>query len=100
MQYLAVDKNSMGPIILNLISRFLEEYTKKLEGRFVRDVATECLGGARINYIFHKVFRNVINGIDPFDNLTEQDIQTAIKNASAMSTSLFVPEGAFEVLVR
>jgi len=41
-QYLAVDKNSMGPIILNLISRFIEEYGKKLEGRFVKDVATEC----------------------------------------------------------
>ena len=39
-------------------------------------------------------------GIDPFEYLTEQDIQTAIKNASAMSPSLFVPEGAFEVLVR
>ena len=90
----------MGPIILNLISKFIEEYTKKLEGRFVRDVALECLGGARINYIFHKIFRNIINGIDPFENLSEQDIQTAIKNASAMSPSLFVPEGAFEVLVR
>ena len=90
----------MGPIILNLISRFIEEYGKKLEGRFVTDVATECQGGARINYIFHKVFKNIINAIDPFEYLTEQDIQTAIKNASAMSPSLFVPEGAFEVLVR
>ena len=100
MQYLAVDKNSMGPIILNLISKFLEEYGKKLEGRFVKDVATECMGGARINYIFHKIFRNIINKVDPFEYLSEQDIQTAIKNASAMSPSLFVPEGAFEVLVR
>ena len=73
-QYLAVDKNSMGPIILNLISRFIEEYGKKLEGRFVADVATECLGGARINFIFHKVFKNIINAIDPFEYLTEQDI--------------------------
>ena len=38
--------------------------------------------------------------VDPFENLTDQDIQTAIKNASAMNPSLFVPEGAFEVLVR
>ena len=39
----------MGPIILNLISKFLDEYAKKLEGRFVKDVASECQGGARIN---------------------------------------------------
>ena len=97
---MAVDKNSMGPIILNLISKFLEEYGNKLEGRFVKDVATECQGGARINFIFHKIFKNVVTKIDPFEHLSEQDIQTAIKNASAMSPSLFVPEGAFEVLVK
>lgn len=57
-------------------------------------------GGARINHIFHDVFRKAIDAIDPFEYLSESDIQTAIKNASAMSTSLFVPESAFEVLIR
>ena len=42
----------------------------------------------------------MIDAIDPFEHLDEQDIQTAIKNAQAMQTSLFIPEGAFEVLVR
>jgi dynamin 1-like protein len=42
----------------------------------------------------------VINDIDPFEYLSEQDIQTAIKNTSSLGPSLFVPEGAFEVLVR
>ena len=55
----------MGPIILNLIARFTEEYGKKLEGRFVNDVATEMLGGARINFIFHSIFKNIISKIDP-----------------------------------
>jgi dynamin 1-like protein len=32
--------------------------------------------------------------------LSEQDILTAIKNSQALSPSLFVPEGAFEVLIR
>jgi dynamin 1-like protein len=41
-----------------------------------------------------------VNSINPFEYLSEQDIQTAIKNASALSPSLFVPEGAFEVLIR
>ncbi len=60
----------------------------------------EVQGGSRINFIFHNVFRKVISSIDPFEYLSEVDIQTAIKNACAMQTSLFVPEGAFEVLVR
>lgn len=89
-----------GPLVLALINRFINAYAEKLEGRFVKESATEVQGGSRINFIFHELFRKVINNIDPFEYLTEQDIQTAIKNASAMSPSLFVPEGAFEVLVR
>jgi len=89
-----------GPMILALINTFLNTYGDKIEGRFVREIAVECQGGSRINYIFHEIFNKVINSIDPFEYLTEQDIQTAIKNASALSPSLFVPEGAFEVLIR
>lgn len=89
-----------GPLVLTLIHKFIRAYTDKLEGRFVKESATEVQGGSRINFIFHEIFRKVINSIDPFEYLTERDIQTAIKNASAMSPSLFVPEGAFEVLVR
>jgi dynamin 1-like protein len=83
-----------------LINKFINAYADKLEGRFVEKSAVEMQGGSRISYIFHELFSKVINSIDPFENLTEQDIQTAIKNASAMSPNLFVPEQAFEVLVR
>ena len=89
-----------GPLVLALINKFINAYADKLEGRFVKESAVEVQGGSRINYIFHELFRKVINSIDPFEYLTEQDIQTAIKNASAMHPSLFVPEEAFEVLVR
>lgn len=81
-----------GPLILTLINRFINAYGEKLEGRFVKESATEVQGGSRINYIFHELFRKVIGSIDPFEYLNESDIQTAIKNASAMSPSLFVPE--------
>ena len=69
-----LDKNSIGPLMLALISKFIEEYTKKLEGRFITGIATEMMGGARINFIFHKEFKTIINRIDPFEFLTEQDI--------------------------
>jgi dynamin 1-like protein len=95
-----IDPEKCGPIVLNMISNFQREYEHLLEGTFIRDIASETQGGARINYIFHKIFKKVIETIDPFENLSEQDIQTAIKNAQAMGTSLFVPEGAFEVLIK
>ena len=87
-------------MLLTLIGKYVEEYSGKLDGRFVKDIETECHGGARINYIFHKTFKNIIMSIDAFENLSDQDIQTAIRNASAMNPSLFVPEGAFQVLAR
>ena len=89
-----------GPMILSLINKFLNSYGDKIEGRFVKEIAFECQGGARINFIFHHIFKKVINDINPFEYLTEQDIQTAIKNTNALNQSLFVPEAAFEVLVR
>ena len=36
--------------------------------------------------------------IDPFDALTDDDLKTAIRNASSLKPNLFVPEAAFEVL--
>lgn len=87
-------------IVLVLINKFVNAYGDKLEGRFVEKSVVEMQGGSRISYIFHAIFSKIINSIDPFEHLTEQDIQTAIKNASAMSPSLFVPEQAFEVLIR
>lgn len=89
-----------GPLVLNLINKFTNFYGDMIEGKFIKESAVECLGGSRINFIFHQIFVKSVKDIDPFQYLTEQDIQTAIKNAQALSPSLFVPEGAFEVLIR
>ena len=59
-------------MILSLINTFLNTYGDKIEGRFVKEIAVECQGGSRINYIFHEIFKKVINQIDPFEYLTEQ----------------------------
>jgi len=57
-------------------------------------------GGSRLNYIFYDVYTKAINNIDPFDVLTDADISTAIRNAGALKTNLFVPEVAFEILTK
>lgn len=76
--HLSQDK---GPVVLNLINRFTTSYQEMIDGKFVKESAIECLGGSRINYIFHTMFVKSIKDIDPFQYLTDQDIQTAIKNA-------------------
>lgn len=42
-----------GPLVLNLINRFTNSYGDMIEGKFIKESAIECLGGSRINYIFH-----------------------------------------------
>ena len=61
-------------MILNLINQFINNYSDFIEGRFVKEIANKLQGGARINYIFHEIFNKVINGIDPFEYLTDRDI--------------------------
>lgn len=56
------------------------------------------MGGSRISHIFFEVYCKAVSEIDPFDELTDEDIKTAIRNASSLRPNLFVPEVAFEVL--
>lgn len=51
-----------------------------------------------MSYIFYEVYNKILNDVDPFDALTDEDLKTAIRNASSLRPNLFVPEVAFEVL--
>lgn len=51
-----------------------------------------------MNYIFYDVYTQVIRDIEPFDALSDDDILTAIRNASSLRPNLGVPEAAFEIL--
>lgn len=85
-------------LVLNIIAKYSASYAEFLEGRFVKDTAAELKGGSRLNYIFYENYTVAISNIDPFDALTDDDIKTAIRNASSLRPNLFVPEVAFEVL--
>jgi dynamin 1-like protein len=56
------------------------------------------MGGSRLSHIFYEVYNKTIMLVDPFDHLTDDDLKTAIRNASSLRPNLFVPEVAFEVL--
>ena len=83
---------------MNIIAKYSKQYEEYIEGKFVKDTAYELKGGSRLNYIFYDVFTPEISNIDPFDALTDDDIKTAIRNASSLGPNLFVPEVAFESL--
>ena len=83
---------------MNIVAKYAASYAEFLEGRFVKDTDSELKGGSRLNYIFYENYTAAISNIDPFDALTDDDIKTAIRNASSLRPNLFVPEVAFEVL--
>lgn len=94
------DKNEQGALILRLMTQFARDFVSSIEGTKV-DVSTkELSGGARIYYIFNDIFGRALASIDATHNLENQDIRTAIRNSTGPRPSLFVPEMAFDLLVK
>ncbi|KAI5439219.1 Dynamin- protein 3A, variant 2 [Lathyrus oleraceus] len=71
-----------------------------VEGKNEAMSTSELSGGARINYIFQSIFVRSLEEVDPCEDLTDDDIRTAIQNATGPKAALFVPDVPFEVLVR
>lgn len=94
------NREAQSMTLLHIIDKFVQGYEDTLEGRLAKNATEELQGGSRINYIFEHHYREALNTIDPFDRLTDQDIRTAIKNASGTKASLFIPVEAFELLVK
>lgn len=58
------------------------------------------VGGARLHYIFHRVFAQAILDFDALSGLSDLDVRVAMRNATGSKPQLFVPEVAFETLVK
>ncbi|CAH2051895.1 unnamed protein product [Thlaspi arvense] len=89
-----------GALLLNFLTKYCEAYSSTLEGKSKEMSTSELSGGARIHYIFQSVFVKSLEEVDPCKNLTNDDIRTAIQNATGPRSALFVPDVPFEVLVR
>ncbi|KAI5819181.1 Dynamin central region-domain-containing protein [Pyronema omphalodes] len=93
-------KEHRGSLILQLMTRFASSFIASIDGTS-SDISTkELCGGARIYYIFNSVFGSSLETIDPTQNLSVLDIRTAIRNSTGPRPSLFVPELAFDLLVK
>ncbi|GJZ27057.1 dynamin-related protein 3A, partial [Tanacetum coccineum] len=106
----------MGALILNILSKYSEgcatflaffmeivigaTFSSMIEGKNEEMSTSELSGGARIHYIFQSIFVKSLEEVDPCEDLTDEDIRTAIQNATGPRAALFVPEVPFEVLIR
>ncbi|KAG9284663.1 hypothetical protein G9A89_004705 [Geosiphon pyriformis] len=93
-------KGQRGALVLKLLTKFANDFTSSIDGTY-REISTkELCGGARIYYIFNNVFGAALDSINPCGNLSVQDIRIAIRNSTGPRPSLFVPEIAFDLLVK
>ncbi|MQL74700.1 hypothetical protein Taro_007090 [Colocasia esculenta] len=111
-------KAGQGALLLNILAKYCEgvsvgarmelaesgtlvtAFSSLVEGKNEEMSTTELSGGARIHYIFQSIFVKSLEEVDPCEDLTDEDIRTAIQNATGPRSALFVPEVPFEVLVR
>ena len=82
------------------MTQFARDFVASIDGTAVDISTKELSGGARIYYIFNDVFGAALSSIDATHNLDNQDIRTAIRNSTGPRPSLFVPEIAFDLLVK
>ncbi|CAN1192395.1 Dynamin-related protein 3A [Linum perenne] len=93
-------KAGQGALILNIFTKYGKAFSSMLEGENEETSTSQLSGLARIKYVFQSIFVKSLEGVDPCEDLTDDDIQTAIQNACGSKAALFVPAGPFEVLVR
>lgn len=93
-------KAGQGALLLNILTKFCEAFSSMVEGKNEEMSTSELSGGARIHYIFQSIFVKSLEEVDPCDGLTDEDIRTAIHNATGPKCALFVPDVPFEVLIR
>ncbi|CAM1507313.1 Fc.00g069540.m01.CDS01 [Cosmosporella sp. VM-42] len=93
-------KEHRGSLILQQMTQFANSFISSIDGTSTEISTKELCGGARIYYIFNSVFGSSLESIDPTSNLSALDIRTAIRNSTGPRPSLFVPEMAFDLLVK
>lgn len=97
----AVNKSECLSALVNFITKFSQQYQDIIDGKiFYKDKVDELKGGARIHYIFNDWYIKSLNEFVPLDILPDEEIRIAIRNASGPRGALFVPECAFETLIK
>jgi len=101
----SVTDNNMseGATLLSLLNKFSSNYVNFIEGTVFNEnenKSNELFGGSRINHIFTQKYTPYLIKMDACENLTEEDIKLAIRNSKGPKSSLFIPEAAFEMLVK
>ncbi|KAI7997398.1 Dynamin-related protein 3A [Camellia lanceoleosa] len=93
-------KAEQGVILSKILSKYCDAFSAMVDGKSQEMSTKELSGGARIHYIFQSIFVKSLEEVNPCEDFSDEDIRTAIQNATGPTNALFVPEVPFQVLVR
>ncbi|KAF8057938.1 DRP3A [Scenedesmus sp. PABB004] len=93
-------ESARGAALLQMLCGYAERFGALLQGHSEDMPLSELMGGARIRHIFQEVFGRQLRTLDPFRELGDEDVRTAIKNSSGVAGTLLIPQEPFELLVR
>ena len=77
-----ISEGAYSNMLLSVITEFSSDFRNILDGNSTELSTTELNGGARISCVFHEIFYNAVNSMDPFDQVKEVDIRTLLYNSS------------------
>ena len=77
-----ISEGAYSNTLLSVITEFSSDFRNILDGNSTDLSTTELNGGARISCVFHEIFYNAVNSMDPFDQVKEVDIRTLLYNSS------------------
>ncbi|KAG0147089.1 hypothetical protein CROQUDRAFT_656563 [Cronartium quercuum f. sp. fusiforme G11] len=93
-------KQNRGSLVLKLMTQFVKDFVSSIDGTQANHSTKELCGGARIYYIFNEIFGHALETLNPMENLNNLDIKTSIRNSTGTRSSLFIPEAAFDLLIK
>lgn len=98
----SLTQSQLVAFLLQLISKFSSSFRDTLEARSSSSNINinELSGGARITYVFKEVYGQRISSLQSLDGLTDDNVRTAIANASGLRPAMMMPEQAFDLLIR
>jgi len=99
-----LNRMGQGPFLLHLLSGYVRNFSDALDGRSAsyhqEAMPDKLVGGARLHHIFHQIFLKAILDFGAFSGMPDVEIRLAMRNAAGTKPQLFVPEVAFEALVK
>lgn len=92
------EASERGPLILTMMLNFAAKFSGSIDGNAA--TGNELSGGAKIYEIFSDTFDRRLADLNPVGRLSVEDVRVAIRNSAGPRASLFVPERAFDILMK